>query len=457
MIGKVLVANRGEIARRVIRACHELGLKAVAVYSDADREALHVREADEAYHLGRSRPLDSYLNIPRIIEVLKQSGADAVHPGYGFLAENARFARAVEEAGTCWIGPPADVMEVLESKCRSRRLAREAGVPVVPGSLEGLHDFGEVEEWFDRLGPPVALKIDRGGGGKGIYRVDGRARLREAFEAACRESEAYFGGSGVYIEKLLENPRHIEVQVLAAPGGQVVHLGERECSVQRRFQKLVEESPAPDLDEESRRKVAAMAVRLAAHLGYVNAGTVEFLHDTDGHFYFLEVNKRIQVEHPVTEMVTGRDLVQAQLLVAGTGRLPFRQEEIERRGHAVEARIYAEDPVSFLPSPGTITSLSLPAGEGIRVDHALEEGLRIPPYYDPLIAKVIAWGEHRNAALERLARALEEASIAGIATSLEFHRRLLAHPAFRLGRYHTGLVADMLPAGEGEKGWMSFA
>ncbi|MGB9885996.1 MAG: acetyl-CoA carboxylase biotin carboxylase subunit [Moorellales bacterium] len=443
MIAKVLVANRGEIARRVIRACHELGLEAVAVYSEADREALHVREADEAYPLGRSRPLDSYLNIPKIVEVLKASGADAVHPGYGFLAENARFARAVEEAGAVWIGPPADVMEVLESKCRSRQLAREAGVPVVPGSLESLHDLREVEEWFERLGPPVALKIDRGGGGKGIYRVDDRSQLEAVFEAACRESEAYFGGSGVYIEKLLENPRHIEVQILAAPGRKVVHLWERECSVQRRFQKLVEESPAPDLPEEDRRRVTAMAVRLAAHLGYVNAGTVEFLRDAQGQFYFLEVNKRIQVEHPVTEMVTGRDLVQAQLLVAGTGSLPFAQEEVPQKGHAVEARIYAEDPNTFMPSPGTVSRLRLPAGEGIRVDHALEEGVKVPPYYDPLIAKLIAWGRDRTEALERLEQALAETVIDGIATSLEFHRRLLKQPEFRHGRYHTGLVAQM--------------
>lgn len=441
MFGKVLVANRGEIARRVIRACHELGIKAVAVYSDADKDALYVREADEAYHIGHSRPTESYLNISRLIEAVKLSGADAVHPGYGFLSENGNFARAVEESGACWIGPPAKVMELLESKCRSRQIAREAGIPVVPGSVEPVTTYEEAARWFEELGAPAALKIDFGGGGKGIYRVNDKSQLQDMFEAACRESQAYFGCSGVYIEKLIEKPRHIEVQILAAPDGKAVHLWERECSVQRRFQKLVEESPATNLSAEEVEQVTKMALQLVTHIGYENAGTVEFLKDTGGNFYFLEVNNRIQVEHPVTELVTQKDLIKAQLVIACTGKLPINQAEIGRTGHAIEVRIYAEDPVTFLPSPGTITSLRFPAGEGIRVDHSIEEGTRISAYYDPMVAKLIVWGNDRAEALDRLRAALEQMEISGINTTIDFHKRLLDNPAFREGNYNTALLA----------------
>lgn len=434
------MANRGEIARRVIRACHELGVAAVAVYSDADVNSLHVREADEAYHIGRSRPIDSYLNIEQILNVARLSGAEAVHPGYGFLAENARFARAVNEAGICWIGPPAEVIEMLESKCRSRRIAQELGIPVIPGSLEQVSTVEELEQWFDTLGPPLALKIDLGGGGKGIYRIEDKSQLADTYEAARRESEAYFGGSGVYVEKLLDAPRHIEVQILAAPSGKAVHLFERECSIQRRFQKLVEESPASRLSGEQVHRLTEMALKLVTHIGYVNAGTVEFLQDENGNFYFLEVNKRIQVEHPVTEMVTTIDLVKAQLEVAATSSLPFSQDDVRRMGHAIEARIYAEDPITFVPSPGTVTLLHLPVGNGIRVDHALEQGAKISPYYDPLIAKLVVWGKDRNEALKRLKSALDEIVIEGIKTTVDFHKRLFETSAFVEGEYDTSMV-----------------
>lgn len=445
MFKKVLVANRGEIARRVIRACHELGIKAVAIYSDADKNALYVREADEAYHIGHSRPTESYLNISRIIEVVKESGADAVHPGYGFLSENGNFARAVEESGTCWIGPPAKVMEMLESKCRSRQIAKKVGIPIVPGSLEPITTYEETEHWFDKLGAPVVLKIDLGGGGKGIYRVDDKSQLADMFEASGRESQAYFGGSGVYIEKLIDQPRHIEVQILAAPDGSAIHLWERECSVQRRFQKLVEESPAHSLSAQELEQLTQMAVKIATYIGYQNAGTMEFLRDKEGNFYFLEVNNRIQVEHPVTEMVTKRDLVKTQLEIAATGKIPFNQNEIIRTGHAIECRIYSEDPVTFMPAPGTITFLRFPSGEGIRVDHAIEEGTKISAYYDPLIAKLVAWGNDRKEALDRLKEALDQTEIMGIKTTLDFHRRLLENPAFMEGNYDTALVLAVNP------------
>lgn len=443
MFNKVFVANRGEIARRVIRACHEMGIKTVAIYSDVDENALYVREADEAYHIGHSMPAESYLSIPKIIEVIKLSGADAVHPGYGFLAENGNFARAVEAIGVCWIGPPAKVMEMLESKCSSRHIAREAGIPVVPGSIEQINDFEELERWFNDLGAPIALKIDLGGGGKGIYRVNDKSQLKDLFEASGRESKAFFGGSGVYVEKLIEKPRHIEVQILAAPGKKAIHLWERECSVQRRFQKLLEESPASNLTKEEVELVTQMAIKLVTYIGYENAGTVEFLKDEAGNFYFLEVNNRIQVEHPVTEMVTKRDLIKAQLEIAATGKIPFEQDEISRTGHAIEVRINAEDPITFMPSPGIITSLQIPTGDGIRVDHSLEEGMKVSAFYDPLIAKLIVWGNNRSEAIERLKGALNQMEISGVNTTIDFHKKLLENSAFLEGTYDTSFVSTL--------------
>jgi acetyl-CoA carboxylase biotin carboxylase subunit len=454
-ITKVLVANRGEIAVRIIRACRDMGITSVAVYSDVDRAALHVGLADEARAIGPAPSRESYLRIDRILEAARISGADAVHPGYGFLAENAAFARACEQAGLVFIGPPSAAMERMGEKTSARRLAAEAGVPVVPGALEPLSGTAVLAE-AERVGFPVMLKAAAGGGGKGLRLVASAADLDAALARAQGEALSAFGDGRVYVEKALSRPRHIEIQVLADAHGNVVHLFERECSIQRRHQKVVEESPSPFVTPALRARMGALAVSLARRAGYVNAGTLEFLVDAEGEPYFLEMNTRLQVEHPVTEMVTGLDLVQLQIRVARGERLPFRQEDLAQRGHAIECRVYAEDPdQGFLPSPGRITALRTPSGPGIRDDSGVREGDEVTIHYDPLVSKLVAWGADREEALARLRRALAEYAVAGIRTTLPFFRRLLRDPAFRRGEFDTSFVERLLsaPAPEARPAW----
>jgi acetyl-CoA carboxylase, biotin carboxylase subunit len=441
----VLVANRGEIALRIIRACHDLGVRATAVYSDVDREALHVRAADAAYRIGAAAPRESYLNGARIIEVAKRSGCDAIHPGYGFLSENADFAQAVADAGLVFVGPPAKVQRLLGEKTAARRLAREVDVPVAEGT-EPLRDAAAARIAAKKIGYPVLLKPAGGGGGKGM-RVVGRD---EDFEAAWRgatgEATAAFGAPALYLERQITKARHVEMQILADGHGKVVWLGERDCSIQRRHQKLIEESPGPSVTEELRAKLGAAAVRIAERAGYVNAGTVEFLVEANGAFNFLEVNTRLQVEHPVTEMVTDLDLVALQLRIAAGEPLPFTQDQIVRRGAAIECRITAEDPFAgFVPASGRIALVREPAGPGIRVDSALFSGMTVPSEYDSLLAKVIAYGRDREEAVGRMRRALEEMRVAGIPTSLSFHRTALYEQDFITGRYDTDFVARWDP------------
>jgi len=440
---KVLIANRGEIAVRVIRACRDLGLASVAVYSDADRNALHVRLADEAVHLGGSASSESYLNIEKVIAAAKQTGAGAIHPGYGFLSENAEFADACAREGLIFVGPPGDVMRALGEKTAAKRIAVEAGVPIVPGYNEGLRDAAHAAEIAAEIGYPILLKAAAGGGGKGIRFVHRPEELEGALRLAKSEARSAFGDDTVYMEKAVAPARHIEVQIFADTHGNVIHLGERECSIQRRHQKLIEESPSPALDEALRAKFTSAAVALAKASGYVNAGTCEFLLGPDRSFYFLEVNTRLQVEHPVTEWRTGIDMVREQLRVAAGLPLSVRQEDIEFRGHAIEARITAEDPLNrFLPASGTVAALRNPEGPGVRVDGSLYEGMAIPLFYDSLLAKLICWGKDRTEALERLRRALDEYVIDGVRTVIPFDRWLLRHPRFVAGDFSTDFIAE---------------
>lgn len=444
MLKKVLVANRGEIALRIVRACRELEIPSVAVYSDADEEALHVRRADEAAHIGPAKAQKSYLNIEAIIEAAKDRGADAVHPGYGFLAENARFAAACREAGLAFVGPSAETMEKIGDKSAARRLAREAEVPVVPGT-EGNTTPEEAMEKAEEIGYPVMVKAAAGGGGMGIRVVESEGELEEAVKKAGQEAEAAFGEGSVYLEKFLEEPRHVEVQVMGDGEGNVVHFHERECSMQRRRQKIIEEAPSPGISAETREEISQAAVRLAEAAGYANAGTVEFLVDESESFYFIEMNTRIQVEHPVTEVITGVDLVKEQLKVAGGEGLSMRQEEIPLTGHSIEFRINAEDPENdFFPSPGEVTTAEVPGGPGVRVDTAVFAGYQIPPFYDSMVGKLIVWGADREEALARGRRALEEYRLEGIKTTIPLHLRLLDDEAFRSGEYHTGYLESLL-------------
>jgi acetyl-CoA carboxylase biotin carboxylase subunit len=437
----VLVANRGEIARRIVRGCRALGLRAVAVYSEADRDAPHVRDADGAVLLGPAPARESYLSIERLLAAARESGADAVHPGYGFLSENWRFAQACADAGLTFIGPSPEAIRAMGDKTEARRRMVAAGVPTVPGSTEAVADVGEAEIVAREVGYPIILKAAAGGGGIGMARVMRAQDLPAAFATATRRAESAFGRPEVYVERYLETPRHVEVQVFGDAKGTLVHLFERECSIQRRQQKLVEESPAPNLDTQTRRDLTKAAVAGARAIGYVNAGTLEFLVDAAGAFYFLEMNTRLQVEHPVTEEVTGTDLVVAQLRVAAGEPLPWTQETIERRGAAVEVRVYAEDPDrNFLPSPGTITRLALPEGEGIRIESGVVEGSVVSIHYDPLLFKLIARATDRARAVERLARALDACTVEGVKTTLPVLRRIVAHPEFRRGRVHTQMV-----------------
>jgi acetyl-CoA carboxylase biotin carboxylase subunit len=446
MPSKVLVANRGEIALRVIRACRELEIPSVAVYSDADESALHVRLADEAVHIGSAPPARSYLNFEAVFEAARETGADAIHPGYGFLAENARFAAACREQGITFVGPAPEAIEKLGDKALARKLAREAGVPVVPGT-EGTVGAAEAFEAAGEIGYPLMIKAAAGGGGQGIRVVRGEDELEESVRAAMRDARSAFGEDAIYLEKFLENPRHVEVQVLADTHGNTVHLYERECSVQRRRQKLLEESPSPALSPEIRQEMCRAAVRLAEAAGYTNAGTVEFLVDGDA-FYFIEMNTRIQVEHPVTEMITGVDLVKEQLRVAAGKGLDFGQGEIGLSGCAIEFRITAEDPeMGFYPSPGTVEALEVPGGPGVRVDSALYAGYEVPPFYDSMVGKLIVWGADREEAVLRSRRALSEYRIEGIKTTIPLHLRLLREEAFLSGRYHTGYLEGLLENG----------
>ncbi len=432
----MLVANRGEIALRVMRACRELGIATVAVYSEADATALHVRYADEARCIGPAVASRSYLNIDALVQAARETRAEAVHPGYGFLAESVAFARACREAGLVFIGPSPEAIELMGDKAEARKLAREAGVPVVPGTLEKV-STEEALAAAEEIGFPLMVKAAAGGGGRGIRVVERREELAGAVAMAAQEAQAAFGDSALYLERYLSRPRHVEVQVLGDGHGNVLHLFERECSIQRRRQKLLEEAPSPALTPELREQLCAAAVRLARAAGYASAGTLEFLLDQEGRFYFLEMNTRIQVEHPVTELVTGVDLVKEQIRVAAGQPLRWRQEEIELRGHAIEFRINAEDPeMGFFPSPGVVEALELPGGPGVRVDHALYAGYEVPPYYDSLIAKLVVWGTNREEALARGRRALEELRIEGIKTTAPFHRRLLEEPAVIAADYH---------------------
>jgi acetyl-CoA carboxylase biotin carboxylase subunit len=444
MFKKVLIANRGEIAVRVIRACREMGIRSVAVYSDVDRASLHVRKADEAYHIGPATASESYLNIGKILNVARLSGAEAIHPGYGFLSENALFAQACADAGIKFIGPPPSAMEMMGSKTRARQHMEKAGVPFVPGSLRGL-EYDATSEMADKIGYPVMLKAAAGGGGKGMRLVRDPKDLKSAFDASRSEAQRSFSDSEVYIEKYIENPRHIEVQVFADEHGNVVYLGERECSVQRRHQKVLEESPSPIVTPEMRRQMGEIAVQAAKACGYTNAGTIEFIADQQRNFYFLEMNTRLQVEHPVTELVTGYDLVHLQFRVAAGEELPFRQEDIKLRGHAIECRIYAEDPDNnYFPSPGKISLLLLPSGPGIRRDSGMYEGWNVPIDYDPLLAKLIGYGSSREEAISRLQRALYEYFVGGIKTNISLFKRILAHPDFRAGNLDTGFLDRLL-------------
>ncbi len=445
MFKKILIANRGEIAVRVIRACREMGIPSVAVFSDVDRASLHVRKADEAYHIGPAAAAESYLNFGKILGVAKLSGADAIHPGYGFLSENAKFADACAEAGIKFIGPTAASMEMMGSKTRARQHMEKAGIPFVPGTSRGLESAAEAEEVAEKIGYPVMLKAAAGGGGKGMRLVHTRAELKSALESAQSEAQRSFGDSEVYIEKGIVNPRHIEMQILADEHGNTVYVGERECSIQRRHQKVLEESPSPLVDPDMRRRMGEIAVRVAQAAKYTNAGTIEFLSDQDKNFYFLEMNTRLQVEHPVTEMITGLDLVHLQIRIAAGEKLPFKQEDVQIRGHAIECRIYAEDPDNnYFPSPGKITLLLAPSGPGIRRDSGMYEGWTVPIDYDPLLAKLIGYGTDRPQAISRLVRALNEYFVGGIKTNISLFRRILSDPNFQSGKLDTGYLDRLL-------------
>ncbi len=441
MFKKVLVANRGEIALRVLRACEERGISAVAVFSEADRTALHVRYADEAYCIGPAPSVDSYLRIDNIIDVARKADVDAIHPGYGFLSENAEFAAACADAGITFIGPSPDAIEKMGDKVTARKTVAAVGVPLLPGSSPGLSE-DELAGAAKEIGYPVMIKASAGGGGKGMRIVEEQAMFSSALEAARREARAAFGHDEVYVEKYIPNSRHIEMQILADSHGQTIHLGERECSIQRRHQKLIEEAPSVAVEETLREEMGRVAIEAARSVDYVNAGTVEFLFDNrDGKYYFLEMNTRLQVEHPVTELVTGADIVKEQIAIAAGRRMRYRQEDIVHKGWAIECRITAEDPFNnFAPSVGTIVSLQEPTGPGVRVESALYRGVEITTYYDPMVAKLNVWGETRAEAILRMRRALNEFRIGGIRTSIPFHQEIMDSPEFIWGTFDTGFL-----------------
>jgi len=442
-VNKVLIANRGEIAVRIARACRELDLSSVAVFSEADRKSLHVQLADQAVCIGPPSPLESYLKIDALLDAARTTGADAIHPGYGFLAENADFAARVEKAGLTFVGPPADVIRSMGSKLGARTIMTKAGVPVVPGTDSGSNDASKIAAMAKKIPGPWFVKASAGGGGKGMRLVTDASQLEAAARAAIGEAKSAFGDDVVYVERRIERPRHIEFQVLADAHGNVVHLFERECSIQRRHQKVLEETPSPALTPALRKRMGEAAVAAARAVGYVNAGTIEFMLDAEGDFYFLEMNTRIQVEHPITECTTGVDLVQWQLRVARGETLAFTQKDLSQRGHAIECRIYAEDETkNFAPSAGVISVLREPGGPGIRVDSGMYQGWGVTPHYDPILAKLVAFGEDREVARHRMLRALDEYVVLGIATGIELHKRILRHPKFVAGKVDTSYLDE---------------
>jgi len=441
MFNKVLVANRGEIAVRIIRALKELSIPSVAVYSEADRNSLHVRLADEAYCIGPASASQSYLNIPSIMSVAEVSGADAIHPGYGFLAENAHFAEVCESSGVKFIGPTSEVIALMGDKAKARETMIRNGIPVVPGTEHDLDDIDKTLELAEEIGYPVIIKAAAGGGGKGMRIAQNPRELRKSIQTARTEAKAAFGNEAVYLEKYVEEPRHIEFQILADEHGNVIHLGERDCSIQRRHQKILEEAPSPALAEDLRKKMGKAAVKVARAVSYTNAGTVEFLLDQEDNHYFIEMNTRIQVEHPITEMVTGIDLIKEQIMVAAGAELGYKQEDIRIEGVALECRINAEDPdKSFIPSPGKLEEYILPGGPGVRVDSGVYPGYYIPPYYDSMVAKLIVWESNREDALLRMERALNEFYVSGVKTTIPFHIKILNNAYFRKGDYHTNFI-----------------
>jgi acetyl-CoA carboxylase biotin carboxylase subunit len=445
MFSKILIANRGEIALRVICACRELGIKTVAVYSEADEHSLHVRFADEDVCIGPARSLDSYLNVPAIISAAEITGADAIHPGYGFLSESAYLAEVCEACHIKFIGPYPNVIRLMGDKARARRAMKKAGVPVLPGSDGPVRGEEEALKVAKELRLPIIIKAVAGGGGRGMRIVRSAEELPKSLKTAMREAEAAFGVGDVYLEKYVESPRHIEVQVLGDHHGHVVHLGERECSIQRRHQKLIEEAPSPALTEKQRRKLGATVVDAARAVQYTNAGTFEFLLDGDGHFYFLEANTRLQVEHPVTEFITGIDIVKEQIRIAAGQRLSVRQSEVRFNGHAIECRVNAEDPETFVPSPGVIQAFSVPGGPGVRVDTYAHSDCTVSPYYDSLIAKIITHGRDRREAIDRMRRTLEMTAVEGIKTSIPMHLKILSDPDFLAGRLSTSFMERYMP------------
>ena len=445
MFQKILVANRGEIALRIICACKELGIATVAVYSEADRNSLHVRFADEAVCIGPPRSAESYLNIPQVISAAEITNVDAIHPGYGFLSENSNFAKVCEASEITFIGPSAEVIEIMGEKDRARREVKAAGLPTVPGSDGIVEGEEQLAKEAEKIGYPLILKAVAGGGGRGMRIVRKQEELLAMYNTARSEAQGAFGSPDVYAEKFIEHPRHIEFQVIGDQHGKVIHLGERECTIQRRHQKLLEESPSPAMDPKKRKDLGAKVVRALEKIGYTNAGTVEFLMDEDGSIYFIEMNTRIQVEHPVTELISGVDLVKAQIRVAAGERLDDAVGEVNFNGHAIECRINAEDPVTFVPSAGRITTFQAPGGMGVRVDSAAYADAVIPPYYDSMIAKLVVKGRDRAEAIARMKRALDMFVIEGIKTSIPLHRRIIADPDFAAGKFDTHFIERLLP------------
>ena len=449
MFNKILIANRGEIAVRIIRACREMGIETVAVYSEADKEALHVMLADEAICIGPARSNDSYLNMQNIISATVVTGATAIHPGFGFLSESGAFAKMCEECNIAFIGPKAEIIDLLGNKSKARETMKKAGVPVIPGSEGNIKDIKKAKQMAKEIGYPVMIKASAGGGGKGMRAANNEEELENAIIAAQTEAKAAFGDDKVYMEKLIENPKHVEFQILADKYGKVVHLGERDCSAQRRNQKIMEEAPCSSIDNELRTRMGEVAVKSAKATNYVNAGTIEFLLDDQNNYYFMEMNTRVQVEHPVTEMVTGIDIIKEQIKIAAGERLSFEQEDIKIRGHAIECRINAENPdKNFMPSPGVISNVLLPGGFGIRVDTAIYPGYTVPSCYDSMIAKVIAYGDNKDDAIQKMKRALSEFVIDGIESNIDYQYKLLERPEIISGEYHTGVLKSEDSASE---------
>jgi len=452
MFKKILVANRGEIAVRIIKACQEMSIPTIAVYSEVDRSSLHVQMADEAVCIGPAPAIESYLNMERIIQVAHQSGAEAIHPGYGFLAENSDFSRRCEEEKIVFIGPNSKALQLVGDKVRSRQTMEKAGIPIIPGMKRIGKDFSEFEVEAKKIGYPVMIKASGGGGGKGMRIVSSPGELKPSLEAGMREAKSAFGDESVYLEKYIEEPRHVEFQGLADNHGNVIHLFERECSIQRRHQKIVEETPSQALDSELRFRMGEIAKKVLQVSGYNNAGTVEFLLDKNKNFYFLEVNARLQVEHPVTELTTGVDLVQQQILIASGEKLRFKQEDLKQRGHAIECRIYAEDPRNnFLPSSGNVLFLKEPKGPGVRHDCGIYSGCEVPIYYDPILAKLIVWAENRPKACQRMITALEDYVILGIKTTIDFLKEVISHPQFKAGKTTTHFIKQHFDGWQGKK------